>query len=124
MLDQAFHLTDMNAGGKSDPLEITRDYTAKYYSLPFVENTHWHLRFSHLVGYGAKYYSYLVSKAFAAKIWSECFEKDPLSSSAGDKYRYKLLAFGGEKRPRELLSSLIGLDVENSSLVNSLTKHL
>lgn len=105
---------------KNDPVKLVEEYTKHYYSLPFVNDTHWHLRFSHFVGYGAKYYSYLVSKAIASEIWSECFANDPLSSTAGEKYRSKLLAFGGERRPQELINSLIGFNVNNQSLVNSL----
>jgi intermediate peptidase len=123
MLDQEFHLTDFD-NTSLRPIDLIEECTTKYYSLPFVANTHWHLRFTHLVGYGAKYYSYLVSKAIASNIWTECFEKDPLNSTAGANYRDKLLQFGGERRPQELISSLVGFDVENKSLVKSLTRHI
>ena len=120
VLDQAFHLENLN----ERPVDIIEKYTHKYHHLPYVKNTFWHLRYTHLVGYGAKYYSYLVSKAIASKIWTECFEKDPLSSTAGELYRKKLLEFGGEKQPQELINSLIGIDVASSNLVDSLTKNI
>ena len=122
-LDQAFHLTDFD-NDKITPLEVVEKYTNKYHSLPFVPNTYWHLRFSHLVGYGGKYYSYSVSKAIAAKIWTECFEKDPLSRTAGENYRKKLLEFGGERRPQELINSLIGFEMNDSTLGSALTQHI
>ena len=119
ILDQEFH---GEYPLRKSPLEITRDITSQYYHLPFVNDTYWHHRFSHFVGYGSKYYSYLISKAIATKIWSECFFKDPLSSSAGEKYRHRLLAFGGEKRPKELVNDMCGFDVNTQSIVNSLVE--
>lgn len=123
LLDQAYHLNDFDNGNKT-PMEINELYTNEFYSLPFVKNTNSHLRYTHLVGYGAKYYSYVVSKAIAAKIWSECFEKDPLSRTAGENYRKKLLEHGGEIRAHELLSSLLGCELNNEDLVKSLTKNV
>jgi len=123
LLDQAYHLTDFDKGDVR-PIDVVEKYTNQYHSLPFVKNAHSHLRYTHLVGYGAKYYSYVVSKAIAARIWSECFEKEPLSATAGENYRKKLLQFGGEKRPEELIKDLIGFDLETDSLVDSLVHNL
>jgi intermediate peptidase len=123
ILDQAFHLIDFERDQLA-PSQIVEKYTNEYHSLPFVADTYWHLRYTHLVGYGAKYYSYLISKAIAAKIWNECFERDPLSSSAGENYRKKMLEFGGERKPHELIDSLIGFHINTDSLVKSLTENL
>lgn len=123
MLDQAFHTVNFDETHLK-PVDIVEKYTNEYHSLKYVPNTHWHLRYTHLVGYGAKYYSYLISKSIATKIWFDCFESDPLSPTAGENYRKKLLQFGGEKRPEELISSLIGFNINNESLVKSLADNL
>ena len=121
LLDQAYHLTNFESDNL-EPISVVEKYTNQYYSLPFVKDTYSHLRYTHLIGYGAKYYAYVVSKAIAAKIWSECFERDPLSPTAGQNYRKKLLEFGGEKKAEELIKSLIGFDLDTDSLVKSLIK--
>lgn len=121
ILDQVFHGEyPLN----KRPIDIVANYTRDYYHLPFVNDTYWHQRFSHFISYGSKYYSYLVSKAIATKIWSHCFANDPLSSTAGENYRHKFLSHGGERKPQDLIDSLIGFNVNNKSLVNSLVESL
>ena len=51
-------------------------------------------RFNHIVGYGASYYSYLYAQCLSANIWQQHFAADPLSRSAGEALRHKLLAPG------------------------------
>lgn len=41
------------------------------------------VRFTHLVPYGAKYYSYLVARAAASLIWNSRFRDEPFSKENG-----------------------------------------
>jgi intermediate peptidase len=84
----------------------------------------WQLRFSHLVGYGAKYYSYLLSRAVAAWIWQTYFEADPLNSSSGERYRQECLVHGGGKPARELVADFLGREVTPANLANSLISEI
>ncbi|TRY66205.1 hypothetical protein DNTS_028315 [Danionella cerebrum] len=95
MLDQVYHGTPQNRL----TTDIMIDMQKKYYGLPYVPNTAWQLRFSHLIGYGAKYYSYLMSRAVASMVWKQCFLKDPLNRETGERYRREMLAHGGGKEP-------------------------
>ncbi|GIX97142.1 mitochondrial intermediate peptidase [Caerostris extrusa] len=95
-----------------------------YYGLPHVPNTAWQLRFGHLVGYGAKYYSYLMSRAIASWIWHEYFKNDPFNHRAGKKYRNELLAHGGSKPPRLLVESFLGEKLTPESLSDALVKDM
>lgn len=57
----------------------------------------------------AGYYSYVYAKNFAAHIWAEYLERDPLSKDAGVALRQKILGFGGAKEPSAVLESALGL---------------
>ena len=62
-----------------------------HHSLKYHPGTAWQLRFSHLVGYGARYYSYLMARSVASTIWQKYFASDPYDSSNGLKYRYSFI---------------------------------
>lgn len=84
----------------------------------------WHHRFSHLVGYGAKYYSYLLSRGVAAWIWQQYFQEDPFSRESGERFRQGFLAHGGSKPPRDMVAAFLGKDVNPSTLTSSLVREL
>ncbi len=70
----------------------------EYHSLPHVPGTAPQLRFSHLVGYGARYYSYLLARAVASAIWQKNFQKNPYSEEAGKRYSELYRRSGDEAR--------------------------
>ncbi|KAG5884744.1 hypothetical protein JTB14_029225 [Gonioctena quinquepunctata] len=107
MIDQKYHGAHPLIGTTTEVLAETQK---DFYCLPYVPNTAWQLRFSHLVGYGAKYYSYLVSRALAHSIWKKYFEEDPFSRENGEKYRLDCLSHGGGKNPKELVSDFLRVD--------------
>ncbi|EZA60986.1 Mitochondrial intermediate peptidase [Ooceraea biroi] len=120
MLDQVYH------DGKlaKSTTEVLADVQKGYYGLPYVENTAWQLRFSHLVGYGAKYYSYLISRAIAAQIWQTYFYNDPFCQSAGDHYRKECLAHGGGKPASQLVSDFLGKEANAATFAKSLINEI
>lgn len=86
--------------------------------------TAWQQRFSHLNGYGAKYYSYLWSKAVASRIWHQCFAKDPFSREMGERYRHTMLAYGGGREPNHLVEDMLEKKLTTNDLVQSLLDDL
>ncbi|AOA62462.1 Mitochondrial intermediate peptidase [Komagataella phaffii CBS 7435] len=67
----------------------------------------WPGKFGHLFSYGAVYYSYLFDRAIAKKIWEHLFAKDPLSRENGEKFRNKVLKWGGSRDPWELVADVL-----------------
>lgn len=114
-LDQAYHGSDV---GEESTTDVLARIQQNYYSIPYVENTAWQLRFSHLVGYGAKYYSYLVSRAVATAIWTKLFAQEPLLRSAGERYKREVLSHGGGKPADKIAEDVLGCRVDAEFIAN------
>jgi mitochondrial intermediate peptidase len=76
------------------------------------------------VGYGAKYYSYLCSRAIASWIWQTYFEKDPLNRQQGDKYRRECLAHGGAMPSKEIVANFLQREVTPENLAANLLNEI
>ncbi|KAF3335187.1 putative mitochondrial intermediate peptidase [Carex littledalei] len=108
-----YSLLDLSLFGEQvssprDTISIYGDLKREHTSWGHVEGTHWHTRFSHLINYGAGYYSYLYARCFAATIWQEICSVDPLSENTGNVLRTSFLCHGGAKDPAALLKGCIG----------------
>ena len=121
LLDQTFHSAHPLSDTTIGMLETTQN---KHYNLPYVPGTAWHLRFGHFVGYGAKYYSYLMSRAVAASIWHRYFKREPFNREDGERYRQEMLAHGGGVHPAQLVHNMLGEEPTADTLVQSLMHDL
>ncbi|XP_013176557.1 PREDICTED: mitochondrial intermediate peptidase [Papilio xuthus] len=121
-LDQKYHGPEAVLGRSTT--DVLKQVQKQYYGLPYVENTAWQHRFSHLVGYGAKYYSYLISRAAAWGAWSGQFATQPLNRQAGDAFRHGVLRHGGAKPPQKLLRDYLGMEITPKALATALTDEL
>ena len=117
LLDQQIHaMKDPTLKSTTDVLHEVQD---KYSTIPPCTNMATHSRFTHFVGYGCGYYSYLYAKILSAHLWAECFEKDPLCRKAGELYRQELLRHGGAKDPNEIMKNVLGEIPKIDALVDS-----
>ncbi|KAJ0182291.1 hypothetical protein K1T71_001660 [Dendrolimus kikuchii] len=121
-LDQHYHGPGASFGGRTT--EVLQQVQKQYYGLPYVENTAWQHRFSHLIGYGAKYYSYLISRGIAWSVWKKHFLADPLSRAKGDGLREGLLRHGGAVPPQILLRDYLDTEITPTTLANALAEEL
>ncbi|XP_071187370.1 mitochondrial intermediate peptidase-like isoform X1 [Salvelinus alpinus] len=119
-LDQVYHGKPQN----QSTTDILKKMQEKFYGLPYVPNTAWQLRFSHLIGYGAKYYSYLMSRAIASMVWRQCFQKDPFNRDMGERYRREMLAHGGSKEPMLMVQGMLQSSPTVEELVDALVADL
>ena len=96
----------------------------QFHTLPYVPGTAYHLRFSHLVGYGARYYSYLMARSVASAIWQYSFQEDPYNRAAGVRYRNECLEHGGGKASHLLVRDYLQQEMEPGKLASALIQEL
>ncbi|XP_054442505.1 mitochondrial intermediate peptidase isoform X2 [Pteronotus mesoamericanus] len=120
-LDQVYHGQHPLSKSTTALLQETQE---RLYGLPYVPSTAWQLRFSHLVGYGAKYYSYLMSRAVASMVWKECFLQDPFDRATGERYRREMLAHGGGREPMLLVQGMLQKRPSVDDFVSALVSDL
>ncbi|XP_076001295.1 mitochondrial intermediate peptidase-like [Genypterus blacodes] len=119
-LDQIYHGEPQNRS----TTDILKEIQQKFYGLPHTPNTAWQLRFSHLISYGAKYYSYLMSRAVASMVWKQCFVQDPLNRDMGERYRREMLAHGGAKEPMLMVEGMLQRQPTIEDFVDALVSEL
>ncbi|KAJ3866106.1 mitochondrial intermediate peptidase [Lentinula novae-zelandiae] len=105
-LDQIYHspaVLDRNFDSTSEyaKLQNTRGM------IPYVSGTSFQTQFGHLFGYGATYYSYLLDRAIASRVWGNVFSKDPLSRRLGERYKDEILRYGGGRDPWKMVSAIL-----------------
>ncbi|KAJ2161727.1 Mitochondrial intermediate peptidase [Coemansia sp. RSA 552] len=127
-LDQRYHSAVLGPSGDSSPGWSTRAL-ANVHGDPmfssgsgrtlfeYVKGTRWQSRFTHLIGYGASYYSYLFDRVLAGQIWDRVFQGDrphpqdcsnnPLTREAGERYKNEVLRWGGGRSPWQCLASVL-----------------
>merc|ERR1719466_681923 len=119
--DQLYHSQLPLPGDITSCLETVQ---TKFHTLPYVPGTAYHLRFSHLVGYGARYYSYLMARSVASAIWQHSFQEDPFCGVAGGRYRKECLEHGGGKASHLLVGDYLEEEMEPGQLATALIQEL
>lgn len=94
-------------GSKVSTTDMWRSLRNKYNSIPYTEGTSNHGTFYHFTNYAAGYYSYLHSHVISAHIWQKLFQQDPFDRKMGERYVQEVLAPGGGKDPKEIVSSIL-----------------
>jgi intermediate peptidase len=97
LLDQLLH-SDVVLNQKFDSTTLYHGLENKLRVFADLDSN-WQGKFGHLFGYGSSYYSYLLDRAIAAKVWDHLFAKNPLDRSKGEKFKHSVLKWGGSRNP-------------------------
>ncbi|CAI5760791.1 unnamed protein product [Candida verbasci] len=112
ILDQYLHnedIVNLISENKLDQIDSTKIYHKIEADLKVFADkwSTWHGKFPHLFSYGAVYYSYLLDRAIAEKVYNYLFKEDPWNSKNGLKYKNSILKWGGIKDPWECLADCL-----------------
>ena len=76
------------------------------------------------MGYGARYYSYLMARSIASAIWQHSFQENPYCGVAGGRYMRECLEHGGGKASHLLVSDYLQRQMEPGQLAAALIQEL
>ncbi|EPZ35020.1 zincin [Rozella allomycis CSF55] len=75
-----------------------------------IESSDPQYKITHLFNYGCTYYSYLLCEGLSMTIWRKYFQRNPLDSNQGKRWREMVLSFGGSKDAYEMLREYLNED--------------
>ena len=107
--DQAYH--DLRGSIPSQGLDTSSIYhqiESQYTLFDPIGSTAPQVNLTHLVHYGACYYSYLYCRVIVSNLWTTFFQGNPLNSHAGMLIRDQILSLGGSRDPNILLENVLG----------------
>jgi len=110
LLDLRLHGTGRNFDDDTIRSELERIQDEYFNSVGYHRGTFWHTNFTHLVTYGASYFTYLFGQAYANILWNRHFDKNPLELGCGKALRKQLLEVGNAASAESMFPNDISLD--------------
>lgn len=115
--DLAYHLAP---DGKVDTTAVALDLYPKIELYPKVGGIFYQASFTHFVGYGAAYYSYMWSLVYAQDMFQRFKELGILDPKAGAYYREKILSRGGTMDAADMVRDYLGREPKMDSFLEHL----
>ncbi len=91
-----------------DMTELVRRLQESYDLFAFVEGTHFHTSFGHLVGYTSAYYTYMWSLVIAKDLFSAFDLTNMFDPLPARRYRDTILSAGGSRDAADLVVAFLG----------------
>ncbi|KAI9290919.1 zincin [Neoconidiobolus thromboides FSU 785] len=110
LIDQNYHsITNKNSLNFGYSNELLKNIINQYSITPYVESTNFSFKFNHLFSYSATYYSYLLGRVLANKLFQLGFNHNNLDklNTSGEILKENLLKFGGSKDPWDCIYNTV-----------------
>lgn len=110
------------AGEDKNPGALRKTIFGPIFNAYIAQDAHDHFEasFSHLSGYGAKYYSYLWSKVFALDMFDYIKKFGLLNPNIGQHYIDTVISKGGSIEPDEILVNFLGREPNMDAFLKDL----
>lgn len=105
-----------------DLLEHLKRLQSQYSYFPYEEGTHFHYSFGHLDGYSAMYYTYMLSLSLAKDLYEPFKQGDIMNTALARRFRDLVLAPGGTKDAKDLVTQFLGRPTTFDAFEKWLTK--
>ncbi len=116
LLDLAY----FNAGADKDLYAILQDHLRRQRYVAYDPDDHMYASFGHLMGYGAKYYSYLWSKVYALDLFAAIKKEGLTNPAVGQRLVAQVLGKGGSAEPGQLLRNFLGREPDMHAFLEDL----
>ena len=109
LLDLHLHGSKMDAFDENTiGLELERVQSEYLDSAGYHRDKFWLTNFTHIVIYGASYFTYLYGQAYANLLWNRHFDNDPLQPGCGEVIRKDFLELGNAGTPERMFENSVG----------------
>lgn len=105
-IDMALH-EDTRVLDPAWTADATVHAVERHYGVLVDTESHAYAQLGHLNLYGANYYSYVLGRVAARRVWHELFVDDPFSAVGGGRFRALVLQYGGGRDPWTMLSEVL-----------------
>lgn len=103
-----------------DPLKLAKDFNKKYFCISGSPKSLFPAGWSHLVGYDAKYYSYMWALVYSYDIFSRFKKEGIMNKKVGMELRRKILEKGDSEDPIKLMNDFLGRKPNNKAFLEAL----
>ncbi len=101
----------------SDPAGLYADMLNEFVGLTYPKGQIWPAGFGHLMGYDARYYSYIWSQVYAADFFSRFEKEGVLNSATGQSLKKEVLEKGSSIDEMQIVRNFLGREPSNEAFL-------